>query len=162
ASMPDTPRSMLDEISTRWPLIQDPAKFVLRYAPAIEAYLFALVRDADLVEEIRQEFLLRILQRGFVPPDHLHGRFRHYLNVAVRNTALTYLRKKKPRNLSAQELDALTKEDDPEIAQREWLQGWGQCVLARTWDALEMHQRRSPGNFAHTVLRLHIDHLDDD
>src|SRR5688500_14529531 len=107
------PPSLLDEISTRWPMIHDPTKFVLRYAPAIEAYLPALVRDPELVEEIRQEFLLRLLERGLVTPDHLHGRFRHYLKVAVRNCALSFLRKKKPRGLSAQELETLTKEDEP-------------------------------------------------
>src|SRR5436853_6872353 len=95
----DTPHSMLEEISTRWPLIHDPAKFVLRYAPAIEGYLMALVRDADLVEEIRQDFLLRILEKGLVTPEHLRGKFRHFLKVAVRNCALTHLRKKRPQGL---------------------------------------------------------------
>src|SRR5581483_2090426 len=59
-AMPTQPR-MLDEISTRWPLIHDPAQFVLRYGPAIEGYLAALVRDPDLVDEIRQDFLVRVL-----------------------------------------------------------------------------------------------------
>ena len=33
------PRLGIDQISTRWSLIQDPVKFVMRYAPAIRRYL---------------------------------------------------------------------------------------------------------------------------
>ena len=87
------PRAMIDEITTRWPMIHDPGQFVLRYAPAIEGYLRAIVRDPEQVEDIRQDFLLHILQKGFLSADNLKGRFRNYLKAAVRNAAISHLRR---------------------------------------------------------------------
>lgn len=148
---------MLDEISTRWPLIHDPAQFVLRYAPAIEAYLTALVRDADKVEEIRQDFLLRVLQKGIVPPMDLKGRFRHYLKAAVRNAAITHLRKKSPTQANAKTLDQLAIDGDSRPVEREWLDQWRRCLLDRVWEALELHERNTPDNYACSTLRIYID-----
>src|SRR4029079_9306886 len=83
----ELPPRTLEQISTHWPMIQDPARFVLRYAPAIESYLHALVRDPHAVEEIAQDFLLRVVERGLIPEANLRGRFRNYLKAAVRNAA---------------------------------------------------------------------------
>jgi len=158
--MPTQPR-MLDEISTRWPLIHDPAQFVLRYGPAIEGYLAALVRDPDLVDEIRQDFLVRVLQKGFGPEGNVKGRFRHYLKAAVRNTALTHWRRKVPRPVDPGLLAQVPAEDSDAL-EREWLDRWRRCVLERVWEALELHERRHPDNHAHTVLRAFVEHAADE
>ena len=66
-SRPDPgPTPGLDQISTRWPAIKDPVQFVLRYAPAIQKYLAALLRDAHDAEDVAQDFLLRGILKGFV------------------------------------------------------------------------------------------------
>ncbi len=149
-------RRMLDEISTRWPLIHDPAQFVLRYAPAIEGYLRALVRDPHQVDEIRQDFLLRVLQKGFGPRGNLHGRFRHYLKAAVRNAALAHLRRKVPAQADPAQLARLP--DRHAVVNGEWNAGWRRCVLERVWEALELHERQTPDNYAYTVLRIYVTH----
>ena len=154
----DTPRNMLDDISTRWPMIHDPAQFVLRYAPAIEGYLTALVRDADKVDEIRQDFLLRVLQKGIVPQSDLKGRFRHYLKAAVRNAAISHLRKKPLGQAGVDVLAQIPDEEDEHPMDKEWTERWRQCVLERVWEALELHERQSTDNHAHTVLRIYVDH----
>jgi RNA polymerase sigma factor (sigma-70 family) len=154
------PAPGLDQISTRWRLITDPEQFVLRYAPAIHKYLEALLKNAHDAEEVAQDFLLRSLQKGFVPPAELRGRFRDYLKVAVRNTALNHLRRKKPSR-AAGPLDQAA-DAEPDAAEREWLAEWQRCVLDRAWQALDSHQGRSPGNLFYTVLRLSADHPQDD
>ena len=88
--------SNLDLISTRWSQITDPDQFVLRYASAIQAYLRALL-PADSAEDAAQDFLAAGLTRGFLRTPELRGRFREYLKTAVRNTALTRLRRSSPR-----------------------------------------------------------------
>jgi len=151
--------SPLDQISTRWVLIRDPEQFTLRYAPAIRKYLEAILRDPHEAAEATQEFVLKGLRLGMVDPDGLRGRFRDYLKRAVRNAALTHLRRKKPGGpLPGQLADPRADTD----ADREWLAEWRRCVLDRTWRRLEAHQRESPGNLAHTVLRLSVEHPDED
>jgi hypothetical protein len=146
------PQNCLDQISTRWPIISDPMQFTLCYAPAIRRYLEELIPNLHDAEDVLQDFLLRGLVRGFVRTEPVHGRFRHYLKVAVRNAALDHLRR---RRLPAQGGYDLTEVPAEESApDRIWLSEWQQCVLARAWEALYKHQRRTPGNFFHTALRL--------
>jgi RNA polymerase sigma-70 factor (ECF subfamily) len=153
--------SRLDEISTRWAALGDPAQFALRYAHAIHQYLRALLGDAHEAEEVAQEFLLRGLGRGFAPAEPLRGRFRNYLIAAVRNAAVTHLRRRRPARGSVR----LEHVPDPAVhdsAQREWLAGWRRCLLDRAWQALDHHQRTSPGNLFHVALRLATDHPAED
>ncbi len=157
----DTPQRMLDEISTRWPMIQDPAQFVLRYAPAIEGYLLALVRNPDQVDEIRQDFLLRVLQKGFGTPENVKGRFRNYLKVSIRNAAVSHLRRKTPQQADAAALAQLPG-GDVVTGEKEWLEQWRGCVLERVWEALELHERQHTDNHAFTVLKVYVDFVDDD
>jgi RNA polymerase sigma-70 factor (ECF subfamily) len=153
----------LGEISTYWPLITDPARFVLRYAPAIRAYLTALLQNADDAEEATQDFLLKGLLRGFVRTEELRGRFRDYLKAAVRNAALTRLRRRGPAPAGAADLPQLPDpHGGPSRADREWLAEWRGCVIDRALQALDRCQRQTPGNLFHTVLRLTLDHPDED
>jgi RNA polymerase sigma-70 factor (ECF subfamily) len=153
----------LDQISTRWPQIKDPVQFVMRYAPAIQKYLEALLKNSHDAEELTQDFLLRGILHGFVRTSQLRGRFRDYLKTAVRNAALTYLqRRRRTRPGGARPEHLSDPAAPPSRADEDWLAEWRQCVLDRAWQALERHQSRSPGNLAHTVLRLATDHPDDD
>ena len=95
------PREGLALISTHWPSITDPMKFILRYAPAIRGYLQALLPLPADVDEVVQEILLNVLERGFTPDRVRRGRFRDYLIATVRYSAWRNLRRKKARQLSA-------------------------------------------------------------
>ena len=158
---PRKPQCAMEQISTHWPLIRDPAQFVLRYAPAIEAYLGALVRDPHAVADITQDFLLHVVERGLVPEENLRGRFRNYLKAAVRNAAVTHFRRRRLSPLDDETLRGLDA-GGPDPSDGEWLREWRRCVLDRVWESLERHERRSPDNFAYTVLRLTADHPDAD
>jgi sigma-70-like protein len=159
----DEPKFGLDQISTRWPLISDPVQFVLRYAPAIQRYMLALIKDPHDAEEVLQDFLLRWIQRDFVQGAPIRGRFRNYLKVAVRNAALTYFRTKQTRGSGDFDLGQLAApEDGQQTADLEWVAEWQRCTLARAWQALDNHQRRHPGNLCHTVLQLTVKYPQDD
>lgn len=156
------PRVGLALISTHWPLITDPVKFVLRYAPAIRGYLQVLLPQPADVDEVLQEILLSVLEHGFTPDRIRRGRFRNYLIAMVRYRAWRHLRRKKPRPLSAEEAERLQtpKQVAPEDAA--WLAGWRHCLLDRAWEAIEYRQRHSPGNWHYSALKLTTDHPDAD
>ncbi len=159
---PDETLCRLDEITTRWTQIKDPLKFVYRYSTAIRAYLEALVRQPHDVEEIIQEFLSKFLQTGLIAADSDRGRFRDYLKVAVRNAAVTFMRKKRPRQLDSQWLvrmeDASLPQDE---CDRQWREHWRRCVLDKAWRSLDAHQQRHADNLFYTVVRLASDHPDE-
>jgi RNA polymerase sigma factor (sigma-70 family) len=152
------PRESLALISTDWPTITDPMKFVLRYAPAIRGYLRVLLPQAADVDEVLQEILLGVLERGFTPDRVRRGRFRDYLIAAIRYSAMRNLRRKKAQQLSDQEAADLADVSLASPPEAQWLADWRQCLLDWAWAALERKQRRSPGNWHYTVLKLATDH----
>lgn len=157
------PKSHLDDISTRWAIVHDPLKFVLRYAPAIQKYLQAVVGNAHDAEEIAQEFLLRMMERRFESVEPDGGRFRFYLKQAVRNAVRAHYRRRRPDSLSDEALAELTDFTTAEAAaEQEWLCEWRTCMLNRAFSALEVHERSAPGNLFYTVLRLTADYPNDD
>lgn len=151
----------LDLILTDWLILHDSHRFLVRYAPAIRSYLRALLGNAPDADDVAHDFFVRVVERGFLHARPERGRFRDYLKVAVRNAAISHLRRQQRRPLL---LDALPDvAPDPDAAAgEEWLREWRTCVLDRAWSALERHQRASPGNLCHTVLRVSVDHPDED
>ena len=149
----------LDLITTQWSILRDNNRFLDRYARAIRNYLTALLGNAEDAGDVAQDFFIRVVERGFAHADSERGRFRDYLKIAVRNAAVSYRRRKQrlARNVEAQFSDV------PDVAaDRVWLREWQACILERAWDALARHQRRVPHNLFHTVLRVHVEHPDDD
>jgi Sigma-70 region 2 len=157
------PGERLDRISTEWSRLDDPAHFVIRYAPAVQKYLGAILRDPADAEEVAQEFVLKVVEKGFGHARPDGGRFRDYLKASLRNAALTHLRKRtaRPAGDSAI-LDELPAPPAEAAADAAWLAEWRGCLLERAWHALDAHQRGSPGNLFYTVLRLTVDHPGED
>src|SRR5262249_56134087 len=109
----------LDLITTHWSALRDCNRFLLRYAQAVRAYLLALLGAED-ADDVAHDFFVRVVERGFERAAPDRGRFRDYLKIAVRNAALSHLRRKQrqPRAVEALEHTAA----DPEgAANREWL-----------------------------------------
>jgi RNA polymerase sigma factor (sigma-70 family) len=163
--MNETPDN-LDRISTQWSAVHDIEHFLVRYATAVRRYIEALLGSGD-AEDVCQEFFLKVVQNGFVRASPDRGRFRDYLKTAVRNAAITHLRKRqrRPDLLDVTVLQDTVPDADPGAdpdAERRWLADWRVCLLDRAWRSLEAHQHRSPGNLFWTVLRLSVDHADED
>lgn len=149
------PPSLLEHISTCWPTINNPVQFVMRYAPAIQRYVAAIVPNAHDAEEVAQDFLVRVLDKGFCPDNVVRGRFRDYLRSAVRYVAISHLRKRRQAQLSDEQLASLAGPTTD--ADRAWTEEWRACVLQRAWQALELYQQQKPDNLFHTVLCQYTD-----
>src|SRR5947209_2666363 len=88
------PNDGLDWISTHWPLIQDPAQFLVRYAPAVRKYLEVLVANADDAEDVAQEFMLAVVKHRFAheTPERARRAFAKFLIEEVQRTLKTNTR----------------------------------------------------------------------
>lgn len=159
--MTDTPKSILEQISTYWPLISNPLQFVMRYAPAIRKYVAAIVKQRADADDVTQEFLTRVFEKGFCPTNVSRGRFRDYLKAAVRYVSLGVLRQRRLVELDDTMLGSLIAKPD-EHADLQWDAQWRECLLDRVWQLLELHQHETPGNLFFTTLRLTIDFPNED
>jgi RNA polymerase sigma-70 factor (ECF subfamily) len=151
----------LDMIATQWFALGDPDHFVARYAGAIRSYLVALLKNREDADDVAQDFFVRVFEQGLGRVDPSRGRFRDYLKTAVRNAALSHLRRRRRR------LQPLFGSELPEraagtLGERDWLEEWRACLLERAWQALETHERQGSGNLYFTVLRLQAKHPHDD
>ncbi len=139
----------LDQISTRMADLNEATRFVLRYGPAVQRYMLAILRDADAADEAWQELMAKLLQRGGASTWPGRGRFRDYLRQSARNAALDYFRGRTRR--AVRELD----EDVAAPAGRGMDDDWQRILLNKVWRELDAHERRGSGNFVHTALRVY-------
>jgi RNA polymerase sigma-70 factor (ECF subfamily) len=137
-----------------------------RYSPAIYRYLLGALRDPDAADELFQEFALRFVRGDFHRADERRGRFRDFLKTALFHLVVdAQRRRKRPPDPRASgdhgpepAVDAPPDADEAE-AERQFLQVWRSELLARAWDGLAEHERRT-GQPLHAVLRLRSDHPD--
>lgn len=146
-------------ITTNTSILVDPSRFVRRYGVAIHAYLHALISSEYDAEEVEQDLLLQVVERGFPDGMGRRGKFRYYLMTVVRNAALAYFRKKSRRPVTVADLSSIPA---AQIADRAWDRSWRECVMKNAWLALRSHEQRNSGNLFHTVLRTSIKHGDED
>ena len=146
-------------ITTNTSILADPSRFVKRYGTAIRAYLQALISDQHDADEVEQDLLLQVVERGFPDGMGRRGKFRYYLMTVVRNAALTYFRKKNRRPVTIADLSSIPA---AQMADRAWERSWRECVMKNAWISLRKHEQRNVGNLFHTVLRTSVKHGDED
>lgn len=159
------PNVRLDEIATEWNIVYNPAQFIRQYAPAVERYFRALIKNPHDAEDVAQDFFMRVTRHGFARARKERGRFRDYLKAAVRNSALNFLRRQQTAKKNAELANSrvvLMSKKRLAAAEQEWMAVWRRCVLDRACQALERHQRGSPGNLFSTVVSLLLDFPDED
>lgn len=153
--------SVLARITTHWSQITNPVQFVARYAPAIQKYFHALIKQSHEADDAAQDFLTKLTDRGFAQVSLERGRFRDYLAVAVKNSAISHLRRM--QRIRERQVEFMDVEVDQTLiheADVQWLANWQQCILDQAWRGLFHHQRKSPGNLFHTILKARSDHVD--
>ena len=144
----------LDQLSTHLATLEDAQRFFFRYGSALRSYLIAILRDRAAADEVLQELVLALLSRGGAQNWPGKGRYRDYLKRAARNAAIDYLRKQGRQPVAVDlEVRADPRSTD-EAADRALTSEWQRCVLDRVWRELEVHERQTPGNLFHTVLRV--------
>jgi hypothetical protein len=145
----------IDNISTRLSALHDPAKLVMRYGRALRSYLGALIRDWDAADDVSQDLLVQILEKGLARKAPGRGRFRDYLKAVARNVAVDYLHRKKGPVRHGVDLTQIpVPAERAAAADQEWLAAWRACILETSWTALELHEYQHPGACCHRVLRL--------
>jgi RNA polymerase sigma factor (sigma-70 family) len=153
----DTPLAglRLDRISTHMTTLQDAERFVLRYGRAIRGYVTAILRDEGEAEEVVQELILGLLRRGGPATWPGAGRFRDYLKASARNAAVTHLRKKGRHRAAELPADGHADPDSTDAAaDRAMVSEWQACLIEKVKRELDAHERKSPGNLCHTVLKV--------
>lgn len=146
-------------ITTNTSILADPSRFVKRYGSAIRAYLQALISNEHDADEVEQDLLLQVVERGFPDGMGRRGKFRYYLMTVVRNAALAYFRKKSRRPVTVADLSSIPA---AQIADLAWDRSWRECVMKDAWLALRNHEQRNAGNLFHTVLRTSVKHGNED
>src|SRR5437868_14797454 len=113
------------------------ARLLERYGGAIRRYLQSAVRDPEAVEELFQEFALRLLRGSLGGADPERGRFRDFVKGVLFHLIADHhkRRQRAPRNLPA---DYPEPGFEPSLAdsERMFLQSWRDELMARAWSAL--------------------------
>ena len=156
----------LSRISTQWTLMFQAhdqqagsagalGEVLRRYTGAVYRYLLGAVRDADIAEELAQEFALRFLRGDFHRARPERGRFRNYLKTALVNLVNDHHRKRQaaPGRLPADTPDRGIQADSD--SENDFVASWRAEVLQRTWQALA-----DTNASYHTALLLRIQNPD--
>ncbi len=161
----DTPNERLSHISTLWSVLAQAhagpseearaaaAALLERYGGAVYRYLLGAVHDAEVANDLAQEFALRFLRGAFRGADPQRGRFRDYLKVALIHLANDHQRARQvwPAPL-ADGHEPAAPGVNLEDSERAFLSAWREELLERTWTALA---EVNPA--AHAVLRLRVE-----
>lgn len=139
----------LSRIQTRWTAViraHDPGasdaraardRLVVRYAAPVYRYLLGAVRDPDAAADLCQEFAVRFLRGDFRRAAPGRGRFRDYVKTALANLVNDFHRARRagPLPLAADAPEPAAS--PPAASEEDFLGGWRQALLDRTWEALE-------------------------
>lgn len=162
----------LSRISTQWTVVFQAhrgseksvlvaqEKLLQRYCGAIYRYLLGTLRDVHAADELAQEFALAFVQGNFKGADPGRGRFRDYVKTSLFNLIRKYYkrRNKQPVGLDLEIMEPAAPEETSE-ADQQFLTGWRDELLARTWEALAQAERDTGQPF-HTFLSYRTKHAD--
>ena len=162
----------LNDLSTSWTLLQaahDPAaatgprdkarrELVERYLAVVRRYLGGALRlekcRDEAVEELVQEFGLRVMAGSLhnVTPDR--GRFRYYLRTVLSNLVREYQRKKNRQPAPLGDEDVV--EEEQRISEDEFTEMWREELVRRSLGALAAYEQET-GQILYTALKLAMD-----
>jgi RNA polymerase sigma-70 factor (ECF subfamily) len=163
----------LSHISTMWTMLYQAHRgtvgeasrarqlLLQRYLGAVYRYLFSAVRDANVADDLTQEFALRFIQGRFAQAERGQGRFRHYVKTALFHLVKDHYRKqgKGPHQVQLGQDDPVPAPDETQAADEAFRDSWRQELLSRAWKGLEGLQQQT-GQPYHDVLRFRVDHPD--
>ena len=125
------------------------------YGSAIRRYLLAAVKDADLADDLFQEFAVKFVNGDFRSADPDRGRFRSFVKTILSRMIALHFRKQKTRKEKPLQND-LENESELDLPGDEvFTVSWREELLSRTWSALQEHEKSS-GQKYDTVLRIKV------
>jgi RNA polymerase sigma-70 factor (ECF subfamily) len=124
------------------------------YGGAVRRYLLGAVRDAEVAEELAQEFALRFVRGDFRRADPERGRFRDYLKTALIHLVTDHHRARHqwPQPLPTQGHEPAAPDVSGADSERQFLNSWREELLERTWQSLA--EANPP---FHAVLLLRVE-----
>lgn len=158
---PDTPppNDRLTQLETNWTMIHSAHRpgpegqaamrdLISRYHDAVDRYLRLKLRDRNLVDEVRQEFFVKVINHKLAGADVTKGRFRDYLRTVLQRLIIDQYRGRKTQPLPPGDLL------DPTVPDLEFDRVWRRAVINRAFLRLATYEVTTPKNKYHTVLRL--------
>ena len=156
----------LSGIQTLWTLVRqahqpgDEArvaqeKLLRRYGGAVRRYLQGIVRDAEVADDLFQEFACRLIKGDLHGADPQRGRFRNFVKGVLFHLVADHhaRRKRQPALLGDQLPEQAVQPPTWEELDRDLVVNWRAELLARSWQELQDVERRS-GKPLYTVLRF--------
>jgi RNA polymerase sigma-70 factor (ECF subfamily) len=131
-------------------------EILIRYAGCAYKYILQASMNADIADDLSQEFALRFVRGDYKNADPEKGRFRDYLRASLRNLIVDYFRKNKELALSDSAADRLPDESvDSQLADldREFQENWRNHVLSLAWKGLRESDAGRSSDY-YTVLRF--------
>jgi len=167
----DSLNSRLSRISTVWGMLRGPGgasrstggderlALIQRYQGAAYRYLLGAVRDAEVADELFQEFALRVMQGAFCHADPQKGRFRDYLKTTLFHLVVDHQRRQRnrPCSLDLGVVQPAAEEEETPETDRKFRESWREEILARAWDALAEAERQG-GPPHYRLLRFRAEH----
>lgn len=131
------------------------------YGESVRRYLGACLREPHAVDEVYQEFALKLARGDFAGVDPSRGRFRGFVKSVLYRLVMDHHRRKKRdrRAVSLEpELAEPVAEDQVEFASdEEFVQIWRDGLLTHAWRRLEEDQQQR-GHIYYSLLRQRVDH----
>lgn len=127
---------------------------VSRYHDAVERYLRLKLRDANLADEVLQEFWIKLLEGKLAGADQSKGRFRDYLRTVLHRLIVDHFRGRKVVALPPGDLL------DPSVPDVEYDRAWRGVILERVFNRLDTYEASTPKNRYASILRLRHDNPD--
>ena len=127
------------------------AELIGRYHDAVHRYLRLKLRDANLADEVFQEFWTKLLTHKLAGADHNKGRFRDYLRTVLQRLIIDHFRSRKIQPLPPGDLI------DPSEPDADYDRVWREALLKRALSRLETYEASTPKNRYATVLNLRRD-----
>ncbi len=128
------------------------------YGGAVKRYLLASLRDADLADELFQEFALKFVNGDFRNVDPAKGKFRYFVKTVVYNLMNLHHRRKAVRKEQPLVDDQVKDSGQDTGTHREdllFLASWRDDLLEQTWQAMAEHEAKT-GVPYNSVLRLRV------
>jgi DNA-directed RNA polymerase specialized sigma24 family protein len=129
-----------------------------RYGDAVRRYLRKLLHNPDAVDEVFQEFAVRLVHGDLHGADPQRGRFRNFLKGVLFHLVADYRKHRRrwpePLPEGSAALVAHLEEVDSD---RSFVESWCDELLARAWAALAEIEAGT-GQPYHAVLRFRADH----
>src|SRR5262249_41865161 len=121
-------------------------------------YLGGIVRDAEIADDLFQEFACRLVKGELHGADPQRGRFRQFVKGVLFHLVADHHRREKRRPTPLGDALPDLAVDPGTLADmdRDFVKSWREEVLARCWRRLEESERHN-GNSYYTVLRFRAD-----